>query len=64
LVFDHVEGDRLILSAALLLRATRHAGEMADNAAHAASSGADFETLRIKGLTVALPGPQDTISFL
>jgi len=34
-----------------------------DNAAHAASSGADFKTLRIKGLTVALPGPQDTISF-
>jgi len=51
----------LSVSAALLLRATCHAGEVADHAAHASSSGVDFETLRIKGLTVALPGPQDTI---
>lgn len=51
----------LSVSAALLLRATCHAAEVTVNAASAALSWADFENLRIKGLTVALPGPQDTI---
>jgi porin len=48
---------------ALLLRATYHAAELAENTAFgtAPSTSPDFESLRIKGLTIALPGPQDTI---
>jgi porin len=49
---------------ALLLRATCHAAELAENTAFGAAPATptpDFESLRIKGLTVALPGPQDTV---
>jgi porin len=59
----------LSICAAFLLRATCHAAELAEDAALAspklvatpATPTPDFEALRIKGLTIALPGPQDTI---
>ena len=59
----------LSICAAFLLRATCHAAELAENTAFAspkfvatsASPPPDFESLRIKGLNIALPGPQDTI---
>ena len=57
------------ICAAFLLRATGHAAELAEDTAFAspnlvatpATPTPDFEALRIKGLTIALPGPQDTI---
>jgi porin len=57
------------ICAAFLLRATGHAADLAEDTAFAspkfvatpATPTPDFESLRIKGLTVALPGPQDTI---
>jgi len=58
----------LSIWAAFLLRATCHAGELAENTAFASPNSAppaaltpDFGSLQIKGLTIALPGPQDTI---
>jgi porin len=59
------------ICAAFLLRATCHAAELAEDTAFAspkfgatpATPTPDFEPLRIKGLTVALPGPQDTIDL-
>ena len=54
----------LSICAAFLLRATCHAAELAENTAFGAAPATptpDFESLRIKGLTIALPGPQDTI---
>ncbi|PSO17521.1 hypothetical protein [Bradyrhizobium sp. MOS002] len=54
----------LSMCAALLLRATCHAAELTGNTAFGSAPAAptpDFQSLRIKGLTVALPGPQDTI---
>ena len=59
----------LSICAAFLLRATCHAAELAEDTAFAspklvatpATPTPDFEALRIKGLTIALPGPQDTI---
>jgi porin len=59
----------LSICVAFLLRATCHATEPAEDTAFAspkfvaapATPTPDFEALRIKGLTVALPGPQDTI---
>ena len=53
----------LSICAAFLLQATCHAGEL-ENTAFVPTTGTptpDFEALRIKGLTIALPGPQDTI---
>ena len=47
--------------AAFLLRATSHAAELAVNAAFGATPTPDFQSLRIKGLAMALPAPQDTI---
>jgi hypothetical protein len=57
------------ICAAFLLRATGHAAELAEDTAFAspkfvatpATPTPDFESLRIKGLILALPGPQDTI---
>ncbi len=54
----------LSICAAFLLRATSHAAEIVENSAFVPTPAAptpDFNALRIKGLTVALPGPQDTI---
>jgi porin len=54
----------LSMCAAFLLRATCHAAELAATTAFGATPATpvpDFESLRIKGLVVALPGPQDTI---
>ena len=54
----------LSICAAFLLRATCHAAELAENTAFGtapATPTPDFQSLRIKGLTIALPGPQDTI---
>ena len=54
----------LSICAAFLLRAPCYAAELAENTAFGAAPATptpDFEALRIKGLTVALPGPQDTI---
>ena len=52
----------LSICAAFLLRATSHAAELAGSPVLAAAPATpDFEALRIKGLTIALPGPQDTI---
>jgi porin len=59
----------LSVCAAFLLGATCHAAELAEDTAFAppnvvatpATPTPDFEALRIKGLTIALPGPQDTI---
>ena len=50
----------LSICAALLLRTPCHAAELAQNSTPAAPAP-DFQSLRIKGLTIALPGPQDTI---
>ena len=49
----------LSMCAAFLLRATSHAAELLGAAP--ATPTPDFDALRIKGLTIALPGPQDTI---
>jgi len=59
----------LSICAAFLLRATCHAAELLENTAFASAKfGAtpaaltpDFGSLQIKGLTIALPGPQDII---
>jgi porin len=54
----------LSICAAFLLRAACHAAEPAENTAFAPTPAAptpDFDALRIKGLAIALPGPQDTI---
>ena len=53
----------LSICAAFLLRASCYAAELAENPAPATPAMAtpDFESLRIKGLSIALPGPQDTI---
>jgi porin len=53
----------LSICAAFLLRASCYAAELAENPAPATAAMAtpDFESLRIKGLSIALPGPQDTI---
>ena len=58
----------LSICAAFLLWATCHAAEAADRAVSPpviSTSGTtpppDFESLRIKGLNITLPGPQDTI---
>ena len=59
----------LSICAASLLQATCHAAELVENTAVASSKfgatpaalTADFGSLQIKGLTIALPGPQDTI---
>ncbi len=48
----------LSICAALLLGATGHAAEVAENPA---APTPDFDALRIKGLTITLPGPSDTI---
>ena len=45
----------------LLLRATCHAAEVTENLAFAPTPTPDFDALRVKGLIIALPGPQDTI---
>jgi hypothetical protein len=52
------------ICAALVLRATCHAAELTENTAFVSTSATptpDFDALRIKGYTIALPGPQDTI---
>src|SRR4249919_4392317 len=54
----------LSICVAFLLRATCHAAELTENSAFGtapATPTLDFESLRVKGLTIALPGPQDTI---
>ncbi len=54
----------LSVCAGFLLRAACHAAELTENTAFGtapASPTPDFQSLRIKGLIVALPGPQDTI---
>ena len=58
----------LSICAAVLLCATCHAPKAADSAApsativtSAATPRPDFESLRVKGLNIALPGPLDTI---
>ena len=54
----------LTICATFLLRATCHAAEVAESTAFGtapATPTSDFQSLRIKGLTIALPGPQDTI---
>ena len=54
----------LSVCAAFLLRATCHAAELTENTAFVptpATPTPDFDALRIKGLVIALPGPQDTI---
>ena len=54
----------LSICAGFLLRATCHAADLTDNTAFGtapATPTPDFPSLRIKGLIVALPGPQDTI---
>jgi len=55
---------KLSLCAAFLLRATCHAADGSDNTEFGTAPAAptpDFQSLRVKGLIVALPGPQDTI---
>ena len=52
------------ICAALVLRAACHAAELTENTAFGAAPATptpDFQSLRIKGLIIALPGPQDTI---
>ena len=65
MTLDHVEGNHVFdLCGSIALRATCHAAELAENTAFGSAPATptpDFEALRIKGLTVALPGPQDTI---
>ena len=55
----------LSICATSLLWARCQAAESADGAASPAATSTstppDFDSLRIKGLNVALPGPQDTI---
>jgi porin len=54
----------LLMCAAILLRATCHAAELTGNTAFGGAPAAltpDFQSLRIKGYIIALPGPQDTI---
>jgi len=55
----------LSICALFLLRATCQAAELAENTAFGAAPITppmpDLQSLRIKGLTIALPGPQDTI---
>jgi len=54
----------LSICAGFLLRATCHAAELTEDTAFGPAPVApkiDFQSLRIKGLIVALPGPQDTI---
>ncbi len=50
----------LSICVALLLRAPCHAAELAEDAVRAAPAP-NFEALRVKGLNIALPGPNDTI---
>ena len=50
----------LSVCAALFLRATCHAEELQKNTALATATP-DFESLRVKGLIIALPGPQGII---
>jgi porin len=59
-----LKGTTLSICAAFLLRATCDAAELTENTAFGtapATPTPDFQSLRIKGLTIALPGPQDTI---
>src|SRR3954453_13565753 len=54
----------LSICAGFLLQATCHAAELTEDTAFGLAPVApkvDFQSLRIKGLIVALPGPQDTI---
>src|SRR6478609_552083 len=54
----------LSICAGFLLQATCHAAELTEDTAFGPAPVApkiDFQSLRIKGLIVALPGPQDTI---
>jgi porin len=54
----------LSICAAFLFWATCHAAEAADRAVSPpviSTPSPDFESLRVKGLNIALPGPQDTI---
>ncbi|MGY4430037.1 porin [Bradyrhizobium sp. F1.13.1] len=54
----------LSICAGFLLRATCHAAELTEDTAFGPAPVApkvDFQSLRIKGLIVALPGPQDTV---
>jgi porin len=54
----------LLICVAFVLRATCHASEVTDNTAPIATPATpkpDFDALRINGLAIALPGPQDTI---
>jgi len=58
----------LPICAALLLGAALHGAKSADSATPSAAAftpvptpQSDFESHRIKGLNIALPGPQDTI---
>jgi porin len=59
----------LLICVAFLLRATCHAAELGADTAFAAPKFSltpvtpppDFESLRINGLNIALPGPGDTI---
>jgi porin len=54
----------LSICAALLFWATCHAAEAADRAVSPpviSTPSPDFESLRVKGLNIALPGPEDTI---
>ena len=55
----------LSVCAAFFLQGTCHAAELAENTAFGtapATRTPDFDSLRIRGLTIALPGPQDTIA--
>src|SRR4051794_1057662 len=54
----------LSICAGFLLRATCHAAELTEDTASGpvlVAPKVDFQSLRIKGLIVALPGPQDII---
>ena len=58
----------LSICAVFPLCATSHAAKSADSAARsavvstaAAAPPPDFESLRVKGFNIALPGPEDTI---
>ena len=54
----------LSICAGFLLQATCHAAELTEDTAFGPAPVApkiDFQSLRIKGLIVALPGPQDTV---
>jgi porin len=62
-----LKASALSICAALLLWTTCHAVEAADSAVSppaitsAAITSPDFESLRVKGLNISLPGPKDTI---